>query len=137
MRARAVYEGDEPDVRVIRSTFRAQDGPVGKQLDIRSRMVMQEAQRTVPVRTGTLLASIRREYGTNAIGAYWQVHAGVAGLTDYLGYILNGTPPHIIRPRRRKALRFIAGGRVTFATKVQHPGTRKNNFLENALHVLR
>lgn len=33
-----------------------------------------------------------------------------------------GTRPHVIRPRRRKALRFVVGGQTVFARKVNHPG---------------
>lgn len=43
-----------------------------------------------------------------------------------------GTRPHIIRARRKKALRFVQNGRVRFAKQVQHPGTRPTKFLYNA-----
>lgn len=48
-------------------------------------------------------------------------------------YVLDGTRPHIIRPRRAKALRFEVGGEVVYAQLVRHPGTRPNNFLIRAL----
>lgn len=48
-------------------------------------------------------------------------------------YVLNGTRPHVIRPRRAKALRFTTGGRVVYAQIVKHPGTRANNFLAQAV----
>ncbi|EDY43995.1 hypothetical protein [Streptomyces sp. SPB074] len=48
-------------------------------------------------------------------------------------YVLHGTAPHIIRPRRARALRFQAGGRTVFAAVVHHPGTRANDFLSRAL----
>lgn len=34
-----------------------------------------------------------------------------------------GTRPHVIRPRRKKVLRFVVDGRVVFARRVNHPGT--------------
>ena len=34
----------------------------------------------------------------------------------------DGGEPYIIRPKRRKALRFTVGGRVVFARQVVHPG---------------
>lgn len=40
-----------------------------------------------------------------------------------------GPGPHVIRPRRRKALRFRVGGRVVFARRVHWrpgPGVRRN-----------
>lgn len=135
--ARASFGGDQPDRRVIRSTFHAEDGPVGRLLDVKSRAVMAEARRLVPVRTGTLLTSIRRASGQGAQGPYVDVIAGVRGLTTYLGYILFGTEPHIIRARRRKALRFIHHGQLRFAKSVRHPGTRPRPFLQKALEAAR
>jgi hypothetical protein len=62
------------------------------------------------------------------------------GLTAYVvsehpatQYVIYGTRPHIIRPRRARALRFEVGGRVVYAAYVQHPGTRANDFLARAL----
>ncbi|MDH6489676.1 hypothetical protein [Streptomyces sp. SAI-127] len=56
--------------------------------------------------------------------------------------VLDGTRPHIIRPRRAKgrnnrpaALRFEVGGDVVFAKLVRHPGTRPNPFLQRALRL--
>lgn len=48
-------------------------------------------------------------------------------------FVVRGTRPHLIRPRRRRALRFRVGGRQVFARLVRHPGTRANNFLLDAL----
>lgn len=45
----------------------------------------------------------------------------------------DGTRPHIIRPKRAKALRFRVGGKVVFARIVHHPGTRARPFLDRAL----
>lgn len=56
-----------------------------------------------------------------------------------------GSPPHIIRPRDRRALAFlwdqaahtarfrVLGGGYVFFSHVQHPGTRSNPFLVRAL----
>lgn len=132
-RVSAEYGGDNPDYRVIRSVFQDVDGPVGKMLDRKSLAVLQEVQRTAPVRSGRLLATARRQYGVGARGPFWDVSIGLPGLTSYLQYLLYGSPPHVIRPRRRKALRFVAGGRVVFAKQVRHPGQRGDNFMVKAL----
>jgi hypothetical protein len=51
-------------------------------------------------------------------------------------YVVDGTPPHRIQPRRRGGvLRFEIGGRVVYARYVQHPGTRPNGFLIEALRA--
>lgn len=48
-------------------------------------------------------------------------------------YVIYGTRPHVIRPRRAHALRFEVGGRAVYAAYVHHPGTRPNDFLARAL----
>lgn len=48
-------------------------------------------------------------------------------------FVLDGTRPHLIRPRRERALRFEIDGRVVFSAYARHPGTRPNNFMARAL----
>lgn len=43
------------------------------------------------------------------------------------------TRPHIIRPRRARALRFFADGQMVFAMQVQHPGTRGSFMMARAM----
>jgi hypothetical protein len=50
----------------------------------------------------------------------------------YAAAIDRGARPHVIRPRRAKMLRFVAGGGVVFARKVNHPGNRAYRFLYRA-----
>ena len=133
MSGRATYVGHAPDAVVIQSIFRDSNGPVGRDLDGRSRRVLARARTLVGVQSGTLLASLRRESGHTAAGPSVDVVAGVRGLTTYLGYHHDGTPPHVIRARRRHALRFTVGGRVMFARSVRHPGSRGTRFLTRAL----
>lgn len=55
----------------------------------------------------------------------------------YGGYVRDGTPPHEIRARRGKALRFEAGGDVIFRVKVNHPGTKPNPYHVRVFERLR
>ena len=48
-------------------------------------------------------------------------------------WVHNGTRPHLIRPRRARALRFVVDGQVVFAKVVRHPGWRGDPFLTKAL----
>jgi hypothetical protein len=48
-------------------------------------------------------------------------------------YVVRGTRPHTIRPKRAKALRFRVGGRTVFAKVVSHPGTKPDDFMSRAL----
>jgi hypothetical protein len=50
-------------------------------------------------------------------------------------FVLDGTRPHTIRPKRASVLRFEVGGEAVFAQRVRHPGARANNFLARALRL--
>ena len=138
MKTRAVYVGNRPNVPEIRRTFRSDSGPVGRDLDDMTRRVQARARTLVGVRSGLILSTIRREpLRQGSTGPYRDVTAGRRGLTRYLMQHHDGTKPHTIRPRRRRALRFVSGGHVVYATRVRHPGTRGTKFLTRALEVLR
>lgn len=134
-RVHSEYVGSVTDTEALRHIFRDPDGPVGQDLDNRSRRVLERARATVPVRTGRLRTTLRREHGQAVLGPYHDVVAGFQGTTPYLGYVLFGAEPHIIRPTRAKALRFRAGGKIVFSQKVSHPGNRADNFLLRALNA--
>jgi hypothetical protein len=105
-------------------------------LDRRGTNVQLAMIRGVPKRTGRLASTIRKNPGRTAIGPHVDVIAGRRGMTDYLGYILRGTPPHIIRAiqnRPNATLRFMAGGQIVYAKAVRHPGTSPNNFILRTL----
>lgn len=61
---------------------------------------------------------------------------------EYGKWVHNGTPPHKIRPSKRKSLRFVgdadifsgSGGQYgfVFAKSVNHPGTKADPFVHNA-----
>jgi len=60
------------------------------------------------------------------------------------GILTHNTPPHIIKPKNKKALKFEVGRierlsgkggkkNIVFAKEVRHPGTRPNPFIRNTL----
>lgn len=105
-------------------------------LDRRATNVQGGIIRGVPKRTGRLASTVRKNAGRTATGPHVDVITGRTGMTDYLGFILRGTPPHLIRAiqnRPNATLRFMAGGQVVFAKVVHHPGTQPNNFVIKAL----
>jgi hypothetical protein len=53
----------------------------------------------------------------------------------YATMVHDGTRPHVIRPRRKKALRFLwkKKGRWVVLKKVNHPGTKARPWLWRAL----
>ena len=50
----------------------------------------------------------------------------------YAVFVHEGTKPHIIEPRNKRALRWVARGEFAFAKRVFHPGTEKDQFLYEA-----
>jgi hypothetical protein len=113
-----------------------QNGPVFDMLDSLATEVQFGARRRVGFHTGRLHNSIRKQRRVGTTRHTVAVVAGLGRYTPYLGYHMGGTPPHEIRPRRRKALRWIDAGGVRFATRVRHPGTAPNPFLTDALDAL-
>jgi len=107
-------------------------------LDRRATALQGALIREVPKRTARLAGTIRKNRGRTVLGPHVDVIVGRDGLTDYLGYILHGTPPHLIaaiQNRPNASLRYMAGGTVVFRKVVRHPGTTPRNFMINALPV--
>ncbi|QKW06929.1 hypothetical protein HUT18_11525 [Streptomyces sp. NA04227] len=119
--------------------MRIEQGRLARALNARGGI----AERILARRTRRV-ADIARREAPGRMGSYidWKVQPGARGLEGVIVcdhpatlFVLYGTRPHIIRPRRAKALRFDAGGRTVFAAVVHHPGTRPNDFLGRALRA--
>jgi hypothetical protein len=98
-------------------------------------LAVREQKLLAPRKTGNLARTIH-------LGAVTPTRAETIASADYAAYVERGTRPHEIRPRNRKALRWAAdgasarlsgtprsGGRVRFAKRVMHPGTRAQPFM--------
>ncbi|BBA98367.1 hypothetical protein RVR_4520 [Actinacidiphila reveromycinica] len=111
----------------IARTLRLRNGFVARRLAERTARTARIAEREAPGRMGSYIT--------------WKVQDGPGGLQGVIAcdhpavrYVLDGTRPHIIRPRRKGGvLRFEVGGRVVYSAYARHPGTRPNNFLARAL----
>lgn len=44
-----------------------------------------------------------------------------------------GTDPHVIFPKRAKALRWMVGGKAVFARRVNHPGTKPRLYMKGSM----
>ncbi|MFF5655197.1 hypothetical protein [[Kitasatospora] papulosa] len=113
---------------VISRLLRRRGGKVRQKLSQRTERVANYAEAEAPGSMGDYVS--------------WKVTEGPRGLQGVVvcdhpavKFVLDGTRPHIIRPRRASALRFETGGRVVFARMVRHPGTRANNFMARALRL--
>lgn len=107
-------------------------GDVTQDLLRRMTRVKFESRKLVRVRTGRLFSSIDTRVTALKSRTWVLVVAGGKGI-GYTGYEHDGTRPHEIRARRKKALRFILDGQVVFRKRVWHPGTTGTLFLTMAL----
>lgn len=114
-----------PNPAGIAFVTRAREGPVGRDIERRTRRVLTIGRVTSPHRSYAL----RGAHSMAMDGARGSVTAD----RRYATWVHEGTTPHVIRPVRAKALRFRWGGQVVFARRVNHPGNRANPWLRNAL----
>lgn len=126
--------------------LRGPNGPVFRRLIEDGELVKIEAKRLVgvsqpdpiprkkPRRPGTMRDGIVKRFADVNGDAVVMV-----GSNDPAAlYHHEGTQPHTIRASRAPMLVFYwpKAGRVMVVRQVQHPGTRPNRFLTNALRVL-
>lgn len=58
------------------------------------------------------------------------------GRAPYSVFVHWGARPHVIEPRTKKALRWVAGGAFAFAKRVNHPGYRGDPYLVDAANAM-
>jgi hypothetical protein len=90
------------------------------------RRIHNRASVLCPVDTGNLRAhhGMRVNAGT--------VRGEVYNDADYAVMVHDGTRAHAIVARRGRVLRFVAGGRVVYARRVRHPGSRPQPWMTTA-----
>jgi len=101
------------------------DEAIAKFLRQGALMVQTQATHTAPVKEGRLRGDITVFPQTKA----HEISIGNTSLIDYAVFVYYGTKPHVIEPKRKKALKTPYG---TFK-KVNHPGTKANPYLDDAL----
>lgn len=112
--------------------FVVTDHDLGRNLDKRASRVQMGMRFRVRVRSGKLISTTRKHPGANASTQYVDILAGGRG-ANYVMIEEEGSRPHIIRARRRKALRIPVGGAVIFRRQVRHPGTVGTHFMVRSL----
>jgi hypothetical protein len=95
-----------------------------------TRMIFNQASINAPVDTGNLRAQHRMAI-KDLKGS---VKGTVSNNTKYAAAVHDGSRPHIIRPKRRKALAFDPGGWEGIVVRkwVRHPGTKGQPWLRTA-----
>lgn len=114
----------------IQRMLRLPGGMVYRNMERRVQRVEAEAIRRAPgsMKFG-IRASIQRGPGGEFRGVVRSTHPASI-------YVLNGTRPHRIFPRRPGGvLRFTVNGQVVYARYVNHPGSKAQPFLQQALRA--
>ena len=98
--------------------------------------MLADLDQAVPVKSGQLKRSRRSSarYGATSASVtveYPPESRPGGGVVDVATFTDKGTRPHVIVRRRKKALSFTVGGRVIFARKVHHPGTKGTRWWTN------
>lgn len=88
--------------------------------------VVEAARSKAPKRSGYLASQISSVVEGDSAAIYAKA--------PYSAYVEFGTRPHLILPKRAKALRFEVDGEVVFARRVQHPGTQPQPYLFPAVY---
>lgn len=109
------------------------NGPTGRVLKRKGGYVLRAAKRQVGVNTGNLRRSIHMRHFRDSRGQYVRIGSN----ENYALAHHQGTRPHIIKPDRAQALRFVSRGAIIYAGVVRHPGTKANKYLTDNLHLIR
>jgi hypothetical protein len=89
-------------------------------------MVFAKSQEYAPIDKGTLRKSAVVSYGPGP-------KAKIEYKATYAAAVHEGTKPHEIRPKNKKALAFEIDGKEIVVKKVMHPGTEPRPFLARAV----
>lgn len=80
-------------------------------------------------KTGALIRSLG--HGPKRIPGGWEIGHDLQAAKHAL-FVHWGSKPHVIKPKKRKSLRFAAGNGFIFARFVHHPGYKGDPYLTRA-----
>lgn len=114
------------DASRLQRFLRAVGGP-GERLLTRKAERVRDLAKVYSAHNGSIPEGI-------IVGPYRDGSIEVISTNPNTEFVHNGTPRHLIRPRRANGmLRFRMNGQVVFARVVNHPGYEGNPFLTDAL----
>jgi hypothetical protein len=119
--------------------FLSWEGAPGRDFQRRMNTLAVRQLQAAPQRTGRMAGNIHAQRLQSDFGRYLEGGVGVSPanrgrLRGYAQVVSAGSRPHIITPRRARALRFVVAGTVVFTRRVNHPGTRPNDYLTRSLN---
>lgn len=123
------------DGKALDKLLKSPNGDVMRDMQRRGARVKLKAQELVGKKSHDLERSIVTR--PVMIGTDPAVLVGVFSgrALKYVWIHHNGSKPHKIEAAPGKVLRFEIDGQVVFAKSVNHPGTKPNPFLKDALEV--
>jgi hypothetical protein len=130
---RIVYDGAR-----MQALLRSPTGPVGLHLIERAEVVKQAARAKAPRRTGCLQESIVKRVEEDAVTGFririvCDTQSCSPTRTSYALWVHNGTQPHVIEGN--PTLSFMWHGERVFFSRVNHPGSKAQPFLADALKL--
>jgi len=119
-------------VKVARNELRrVGKAEAGKRVARTTRQTFNRARVLSPWDTGLLRGA--HSMSVRTVPSRRKVIGTVSAATDYAAAVHEGSAPHIIRPRKKQALKFKIGGRIVIVRSVRHPGARAQPWLATAL----
>lgn len=104
-------------------------GSLGREMHRQGALITQMARAQVGKKTGNLMRSITYSVTRSTAGQTLTVTATARNALMHH----EGTRPHYIMPNASRVLRFKTGGRVVYAQRVLHPGTKPNRYLTDPM----
>lgn len=113
------------DDRALYKLLDSPKGAVGRHMRRIAQEILAGAKVMVGVRTGALKRSLTIRQGVRGRVQYVSVGSNLPHALMHH----EGTRPHSISAHEGRIMRFNVGGRVVYARRVNHPGTRPRKYL--------
>lgn len=120
------------DQRGVQDMFQSPNGDVRQYLERQAKKIVALARMKAGKETGRLIRSIGFRVLNVPNGIVVEIGSGVRHALMHH----EGTRPHVINASPGRVLRFKQGGRVVYAQRVYHPGTRPNRYLTDAMRIV-
>lgn len=117
--------------------LRDPDGDVGRFMSRLGGYVTREAQTIAAARLTRRTGMYEDGFRTTTTREVGGLRTRVSNTAQHATYLENGTPPHIIRPKKPGGVLVFTNkaGALIFARQVHHPGTRPYRVLTDALRI--
>jgi len=96
-------------------------------------VAMAEIRRRAPVGTDPGAGRLRDSISIQRSKGKAGISVRFVSSAPYAKYVEDGTVPHRIEPRQARALHWTTNGGDVFARYVNHPGTKANPFVKEAV----